>query len=87
MSTGPRRSHALKEIGLPQADVPLALLTVNLGVEAGQLLFVAAVAVVIMAARFLVNVPYALARVSIAYAIGTAAMLWFFERIASFAAK
>ena len=30
---------ALKEIGLPQVDVPLALLTFNLGVEAGQLLF------------------------------------------------
>ncbi|WP_244500362.1 HupE/UreJ family protein [Methyloceanibacter methanicus] len=34
---------ALKEIGLPQSDVPLALLTFNLGVEAGQLLFVFAV--------------------------------------------
>ena len=28
---------ALKEIGLPQADVPLALLAFNLGVEAGRL--------------------------------------------------
>ena len=33
---------ALKEIGLPQSDVPLALLTFNLGVEAGQLVFVLA---------------------------------------------
>ena len=32
---------ALREIGLPQKDVPLALLTFNLGVEAGQLIFVA----------------------------------------------
>jgi hypothetical protein len=32
---------ALREIGLPQKDVPLALLTFNLGVEAGQLMFVA----------------------------------------------
>jgi hydrogenase/urease accessory protein HupE len=36
-------ASALKETGLPQSDVPLALLTFNLGVEAGQLLFVAAV--------------------------------------------
>lgn len=34
---------ALKEIGLPEGDVPLALLAFNLGVEAGQLLFIAAV--------------------------------------------
>jgi hydrogenase/urease accessory protein HupE len=34
---------ALKEVGLPQSDVPLALLSFNLGVEAGQLVFVAAV--------------------------------------------
>ena len=31
---------ALKEIGLPQTDIPLALFTFNLGVEAGQLMFV-----------------------------------------------
>jgi hydrogenase/urease accessory protein HupE len=30
---------ALKELGLPQRDVPLALFTFNLGVEAGQLIF------------------------------------------------
>jgi hydrogenase/urease accessory protein HupE len=36
---------ALRETGLPQIDVPLALLTFNLGVEAGQLLFVAVVLV------------------------------------------
>jgi hydrogenase/urease accessory protein HupE len=34
---------ALAEIGLPPDQVPLALLAFNLGVEAGQLLFVAAV--------------------------------------------
>lgn len=37
-------AEALKKaIGLPQADVPLALLTFNLGVEAGQILFVIAI--------------------------------------------
>ena len=35
---------ALKEIGLPESDVPTALLTFNLGVEAGQLAIVAATA-------------------------------------------
>ena len=32
---------ALKEIGLPEQDVSVALLTFNLGVEAGQILIVA----------------------------------------------
>ena len=55
---------ALKEIGLPQTDVPLALLTFNLGVEAGQLLFVAAVLVAIRAATALVSVPIMPARMA-----------------------
>jgi hydrogenase/urease accessory protein HupE len=36
-------ASALADIGLPHAAVPLALLFFNLGVEAGQLLFIAAV--------------------------------------------
>lgn len=42
---------ALAEVGLPPADVPLALLTFNLGVEAGQLAVVALVVVAIAAWR------------------------------------
>lgn len=34
---------ALRAIGLPQTDIPAALLFFNIGVEAGQLLFIAAV--------------------------------------------
>jgi hydrogenase/urease accessory protein HupE len=34
---------ALSEIGVPQHEVPLALLMFNVGVESGQLLFIAAV--------------------------------------------
>jgi hydrogenase/urease accessory protein HupE len=36
-------ARALLEIGLPAGDVPLALLAFNLGVEAGQILFIAMV--------------------------------------------
>ncbi|MGA0608561.1 HupE/UreJ family protein [Phenylobacterium sp. VNQ135] len=35
-------ASALAEIGLPQHEVPLALLAFNLGVEAGQIAFIAA---------------------------------------------
>src|SRR5690606_25366095 len=48
---------ALSEVGLPQSDIPLALLTFNLGVEAGQLAFVAAILGVVAAGRVLVGAP------------------------------
>ena len=36
-------ASALSEIGLPRGDIPLALFTFNVGVEIGQLAFIAAV--------------------------------------------
>lgn len=75
---------ALKETGLPQADVPLALLTFNLGVEAGQLLFVAAALAAFKVVTALSSIALAPVRVMAAYAIGTVSMLWLVERINSF---
>ncbi|MBX4910249.1 MULTISPECIES: HupE/UreJ family protein [Rhizobium] len=77
---------ALMEMGLPQSDVPLSLLTFNLGVEAGQLIFVAAASVLLGLAGALVTVPPAQARQVGAYIIGTAAMLWLVPRIAGLVA-
>ena len=67
---------ALKEIGLPQGDVPLALLTFNLGVEAGQLLFVGAILLLYAAINAAVSWPLAKGRVAAAYVIGTVATIW-----------
>lgn len=75
---------ALKEVGLPQADVPLALLAFNLGVEAGQLLFVCCVLLVVAAVTFIFSRPVAGARTLAAYLIGISAMYWLIERLASF---
>ena len=36
-------ASALTEIGLPRGDIPLALFAFNVGVETGQLIFIAAV--------------------------------------------
>lgn len=72
---------ALREIGLPESDVPTALLTFNLGVEAGQLLVVSAVmALITFSRRF---APQALrpATVTVTYAIGITASFWFIERL------
>jgi hydrogenase/urease accessory protein HupE len=84
---------ALSEVGLPPHAIPLALLFFNLGVEFGQLAFVAAV----MALAFVVQrlasawweaaaVPRTFARVDVAcaYGIGTLATYWSIERIAGF---
>ena len=75
---------ALKETGLPQTDISLALLTFNLGVEAGQLMFITASLVVFRAASILVTVPIAPARLSAAYLIGTTSMVWLVARFSSF---
>jgi hydrogenase/urease accessory protein HupE len=72
---------ALREIGLPETDVPMALLTFNLGVEAGQLAIVGAMlAGIALARRF---TPQALrpATLIATYGIGTVASFWFIERM------
>ena len=72
---------ALAEIGLPQGEVPMALLTFNLGVEAGQLVIVAVAMLVLWALRR-VHALYA-ARVQMisAYAIGSIAFMWLLQRV------
>jgi hypothetical protein len=75
---------ALTEIGLPQGHVPLALLFFNLGVEVGQLLFIAAMLGIAGLARCLpVAIPGWAQQVP-PYAIGSVAMFWVFERVAGF---
>jgi hypothetical protein len=76
---------ALKETGLPQLDIPLALLMFNAGVEAGQLLFVATILVAVRSALALITLPVVPTRLAAAYVIGTTSMVWFVTRIASFA--
>jgi hypothetical protein len=74
---------ALHELGLPDGAVPLALLGFNLGVEAGQILFVFAVLSVMMAWGRLAPAALAWAwRVPI-YGAGGLAAFWFVERAAS----
>jgi hydrogenase/urease accessory protein HupE len=79
-------ASALADLGLPSGDIPVALLTFNLGVEAGQLAFIAAVLGVLALARRLAPVRPSLryARPAVSYAIGILAAFWFFERLARF---
>jgi hypothetical protein len=84
-------ARALLEVGLPPGEVPLALLAFNLGVEIGQLLFIA---VVVSAGALLARLLPALvadlrrpggrAHVAMAYAIGGVAGYWFVGRVVAF---
>ncbi|WP_353476786.1 HupE/UreJ family protein (plasmid) [Salipiger sp. H15] len=71
---------ALVEIGLPQGDIPLALLFFNVGVELGQLAFIAVLLALVALQRCLAALPRA-APVAAAYGIGTIATYWVFERL------
>jgi hydrogenase/urease accessory protein HupE len=75
---------ALAETGLPENHIPLALLFFNLGVEAGQLLFIAAVLALAWLARRMASRPLGRLELVPSYFIGTLAMFWVFERVASF---
>lgn len=75
---------ALADIGLPQSDIPLALLTFNLGVEAGQLLFVAAVVGTIWLGRRTIAMPPRWLAQAPTYAIGSLSAFWLIERVAGF---
>ncbi len=74
-------ASALAAIGLPEGDIVPALLTFNLGVEAGQLCIIAAVLTAIFFIRTMSKhalVP--MIRIA-TYAIGITASYWLFARI------
>jgi hydrogenase/urease accessory protein HupE len=76
---------ALAEVGLPKGEIPLALLSFNLGIEAGQLLFVAAVLAAQPLLRRLFS-RWPRARLVPAYGIGALAVFWLIERTLTAAA-
>ena len=74
---------ALSEIGLPQGEIPVALLFFNVGVEIGQLLFVLAFVLLRQAlARLEFHWPRA-ARLMPVYLVGVVASYWLLQRIGS----
>lgn len=71
---------ALKEIGLPESDVPTALLTFNLGVEAGQIIIIAVTLATLEVIRRLQPRALEPAMKLTTYGIGSVACMWLFER-------
>jgi hypothetical protein len=79
-------ANALIDIGLPQGDIPLALIAFNIGVEVGQLAFIAAVVGVIqLAKQFRIpDIVECRLPTFTAYGVGVVAAFWFVERLGGF---
>jgi hydrogenase/urease accessory protein HupE len=75
---------ALREIGLPEGDIPLALLSFNIGVELGQILFILLVLAIGAAARRLYPELRKQTGVFVraaSYGIGSLAAFWVIQRL------
>jgi hypothetical protein len=77
-------ANALAELEVPQTQLPLALLGFNVGVEIGQLAFVAALVALRPLLERLERTAGTRLRVGGCYAMGALAMYWFFERLIAF---
>lgn len=74
---------ALNAIGLPQQHIPWALGFFNIGVEIGQIAFIAVILGLIKILSFKKNWPLVLKRIP-AYGIGSIASFWLIERVIGF---
>ncbi|MGH9323256.1 MAG: HupE/UreJ family protein, partial [Vicinamibacteria bacterium] len=74
---------ALGRIGLRSDDIPAALLSFNLGVEAGQLAFVALVLAAVRILRFRFGELPGWLSPALGYSLGTLAVLWFGDRLSA----
>jgi hypothetical protein len=82
----------LREIGLPQHEIPTALLCFNVGVEIGQVAFVGALLLLLYAIKGVltkgvdrpVHVLASCIRVPAVYLIGSVASYWLIVRVAAF---
>jgi hydrogenase/urease accessory protein HupE len=77
-------AEALTSLGLSKSDIPIALFTFNVGVEAGQLIFIVTVMLLVrMVATLVPRIP-SWTKTALAYIIGSSAGLWFVQRTIGF---
>jgi hydrogenase/urease accessory protein HupE len=77
---------ALAEAGLPAGQIPLALVSFNVGIELGQLAFVAAVLLAGACLRRAIPAVPTRSTRPVVYAMGILAAYWCFERMATWLA-
>lgn len=74
-------ASGLRALGLPQGDIPLALFAFNVGVEIGQLAFVALILLLIRAFRVL-EIRWSRAmQLAPAYVVGALGAFWTIQRV------
>lgn len=76
-------ASALSEIGLPQTEIPAALVSFNVGVEIGQILFVAMLLFISWLLSYSADLLKKVEK-PVAFGIGSIAMFWTVERISGF---
>ncbi len=74
-------ASGLAEIGLPNHEIPIALLSFNIGVEAGQFTCVAFLLLLGSLGRSLPAMVRGSIRTAMIYSIGGLASFWFIERV------
>lgn len=82
----------LTDIGLPQTEIPTALLFFNVGVEIGQILFIVTAIAVFFAGKAAIRALREMTFADVllvvqkpsAYIVGVLAMFWTLDRVASF---
>ena len=77
-------STVLRSLGLPKDDLLLALVSFNVGIELGQLLFIGAILFFLWLLRRKMSDYQAQTRTVLAYGIGTLSAYWFIERVLAF---
>ncbi|HXZ68219.1 MAG TPA: HupE/UreJ family protein [Alphaproteobacteria bacterium] len=80
---------ALREVGLPTKELAVGLLCFNLGVEIGQIIFIAGLIVTVVVVRRLVqrgksNLMMRQLGLLSGYALGIPAAFWFIQRLGAF---
>ena len=74
-------ASGLTALGLPQGDIPLALFAFNVGVEIGQLAFVALILLVVRAFKLLEMHGSKALQLAPAYVVGTLGAFWTIQRV------
>jgi len=83
-------ASALKEVGLPSTEIPAALLSFNIGIETGQIIFVAVVVSLLALIKSILvrfhRPGYGLINIEmpVAYIVGGVSTYWLLDRIAAF---
>ncbi len=73
-------ASALREVGLPDGEIPGALFLFNLGIEAGQIAFVAVALTVLGALKLAWPILEFRTKQAVPYVVGSLASFWLIER-------